>query len=302
MKKFLLSIIMIMALMPLTVKAQEITVGVGTDAKNLAPFVNSYPHSWCEVIYEASEIGQACTIGSMAFNYAGGSQLATNEIKIYLAETTKSEFANKSEWTAEDELTLVYSGTDVVLGDDEWETLTLLPPTNLSAIVEQDVEGYTYKYRITMMWEAVEGVDYYNVYVNTPSATDYYLGFSTGTSYIVGTDSETTIEFYVKSVLGEDESEASEKYTVVVGNVAVEEMTASFNIYPNPVENTLFLATELNVEEVAIYDIYGRQAMSQQVNKSTSQQVLDVADLKSGVYFVSIKTDKGNIVRRFIKD
>ena len=68
MKKFLLSIVMIMALMPLTVKADEIIVGEGTDAKNLAPFVNSYPNSWCEVVYEASEIGKACTIGSMAFN------------------------------------------------------------------------------------------------------------------------------------------------------------------------------------------------------------------------------------------
>lgn len=386
MKKFLLSIIMIVALMPLTVKADEIIVGEGTDAKNVAPFVTSYPHSWCEVIYEASEIGKACNIDSIAFNTVDGPQLTVDEIKIYLAETTKSKFANKLEWTAEDELTLVYSGTNVVLGDDKWETFKLdaifnyggeknlavvisktatnwnlnngklryscyddpnsvmftasdtdasfaqypvgeglaiygqkpvmklieaeetvtptelLPPTNLRAIVEQDVPGYNYKYRVTMMWDAVEGVDYYDVYVNTATATDFYVGFSTGTTYIIGSPSEGMIEFYVKSIAGEEESEASEKCIVVIEDDAVEENTTSFNVYPNPVKDRLFLATELNIKEVSIYDIYGRETKVCSLQSTDFVNTVDVAELNSGVYFISIKTDNGNIVRRFVKD
>ena len=73
------------------------------------------------------------------------------------------------------------------------------------------------------------------------------------------------------------------------------------NIYPNPVEDELTIATEANVEEIAIYDIYGR-TMRQQVNKTTGQQVVEVANLETGIYFINIKTDKGNIVRRFIKN
>ena len=73
------------------------------------------------------------------------------------------------------------------------------------------------------------------------------------------------------------------------------------NIYPNPVEDELTIATEANVEEIAIYDIYGR-TMRQQVNKTTGQQVIDVDDLENGIYFINIKTDKGNIVRRFVKN
>lgn len=383
MKKFLLSIVMIMTLMPLTVKADEIIVGEGTDAKNLAPFVNSYPHSWCEMIYKADEIGQACNIGNIAFQYSTGAQFTVDTINIYLAETTKSVFASKSEWTPKDELTLVYTGTNVILGDEEWESFELdtsfaysgeknlalvisktaskseltlawscyedstsvmftasdadasfaqypvgeglsfydkkpvmklieaeetvtptelLPPTNLRATVEQDVPGYNYKYRVTMMWDAVEGVDYYDVYVNTESATDFHLGLSTGTTYIIGSASEGTIEFYVKSVLGEEESEASEKYTFVIEDNAVEEITPSFNIYPNPVKDRLFIATELNVEEVSIYDIYGKETKVYTLQSTDSINTVDVAELNSGVYFVSIKTDKGNIVRRFVKD
>ena len=73
------------------------------------------------------------------------------------------------------------------------------------------------------------------------------------------------------------------------------------NIYPNPASDILTIATEANVEEIAIYDIYGR-AVRQQVNETTGQQVVDVADLETGVYFVNIKTENGNIVKRFVKN
>ena len=78
--------------------------------------------------------------------------------------------------------------------------------------------------------------------------------------------------------------------------------STTLNIYPNPVEDKLFLATEIHIEEIAIYDIYGRHTISQQANETRSQQVIDVDDLNSGVYFVKIKTDDGNIVKRFIKN
>ncbi len=73
------------------------------------------------------------------------------------------------------------------------------------------------------------------------------------------------------------------------------------NIYPNPASDILTIATELRVKEVSIHDIYGR-AVRQQVNETTGQQVVDVADLENGIYFINIKTDKGNIVKRFIKN
>ena len=58
----------------------------------------------------------------------------------------------------------------------------------------------------------------------------------------------------------------------------------------------------MNVEEIAVYDIYGRLAMSQQVGKSASQQVVDVAKLNRGIYFVNIKTDNGEIIRKVVKN
>ena len=44
------------------------------------------------------------------------------------------------------------------------------------------------------------------------------------------------------------------------------------------------------------------ESTSLQVYKTTSQQVVDVADLDAGVYFVNIKTENGNVVKRFVKN
>ena len=100
---------------------------------------------------------------------------------------------------------------------------------------------------------------------------------------------------------GDIESEQSEQACVKTLGETIEEISSSLLLYPNPVKNELIIATEMNVEEIAIHDIYGR-TMRQQVNKTTGQQVIEVADLENGIYFINIKTDKGNIVRRFIKN
>ena len=80
-----------------------------------------------------------------------------------------------------------------------------------------------------------------------------------------------------------------------------EEQISSVNIYPNPVSDRIFIEAETEIEEVVVYDIYGRR----QVTETPSRQgnlSIDLSDLKSGIYFVKINTEKGNIVRRIIKD
>ena len=75
------------------------------------------------------------------------------------------------------------------------------------------------------------------------------------------------------------------------------------NIYPNPVNDRLYIETQTLTQTltVEIYDVYGRH----QVTETPSHQgnlVIDLSNLKSGIYFVKINTEKGNIVKRIIKD
>ena len=81
----------------------------------------------------------------------------------------------------------------------------------------------------------------------------------------------------------------------------IEEVTSSVNMYPNPVSDKFYIETEVEIEEAVIYDVFGRQ----QVTETLSRQgdlVVDVTNLNSGVYFVKIVTSEGEIVKRFVKN
>ncbi len=152
---------------------------------------------------------------------------------------------------------------------------------------------------INVTWNTVNDATSYDVYRN-----DEFIANVGNNSYVDTTATVTGEEYCyrIKAVFNNNNSALSEESCIVVkNNESLEELRSDINIYPNPANDRLTIATELHVEEISIYDIYGRHALSRQVAKSPSHQVIDVAGLNSGIYFINIKTDKGNIVKRFIK-
>ena len=150
---------------------------------------------------------------------------------------------------------------------------------------------------VVLTWDTTANAKRYYIY-----SADTLVAKTAYTTYnIVKLEYNTEYCFTVTAVNGELESEKSQEACGKTLGEGVEELSSSINVYPNPVENELILATELQVEEISIYDIYGRQAMRQQVGEATGQQVVDVADLEAGVYFVKIVTSNNEVVRRFVK-
>ena len=81
-------------------------------------------------------------------------------------------------------------------------------------------------------------------------------------------------------------------------NIDEAEQTSPLNLYPNPVNDKLYIVTEAEIEDVVVYDVFGRQQSTVNGQQSLS---IDMSDLNSGVYFVKIYTDNGNFVKRIIK-
>ena len=80
-----------------------------------------------------------------------------------------------------------------------------------------------------------------------------------------------------------------------------EENVNEFNIYPNPVKETLFLdAGNIEVNEIQILDITGKKIMVK--NMSLTNTSLDVSDLKKGIYFITLFDGKNRIQKKFIKN
>lgn len=145
---------------------------------------------------------------------------------------------------------------------------------------------------ILVSWDAIDNAISYEVFRNGK-----FLANATETNY-----TDTNIKkdeeycYQIKAVYDNNKSILSKKSCIIAKGDNIEEFKSSFNIYPNPVDDKLYIETDENVYEVNIYSING-----QRVNNATSQRVIDVAGLKSGIYFIKIETDNGNIIRRFVK-
>lgn len=84
-------------------------------------------------------------------------------------------------------------------------------------------------------------------------------------------------------------------------NVPLDE---SVQVYPNPVENELYIQTDLgNIQSVYIYDITGRGIENLTYTKpSGSRYIINTETLAKGIYFVKIKTVDREITQRIVKN
>ena len=171
-------------------------------------------------------------------------------------------------------------------------TLAVVPtvPTNVK------VEA-TSTSSVKVSWSAAENAQRYYIYNGgTFVAKTAYTEYN-----IVGLEYDTEYCYTVTAVNGEVESEASEQACGKTLGEGVEELASTLNIYPNPVNDKLYIETEVEIEEVVIYDVYGRV---QNLRNSETQNLsisVDVTNLNSGVYFVKVVTENGEVVKRFVK-
>ena len=156
-----------------------------------------------------------------------------------------------------------------------------------------------------LTWKAVELATYYNVYYITTEG-DKLIGASEETEFKIKLSNPGEYCFYITAANLAGESEKSNTDCVKYegngnddDNESIEELSSAINVYPNPVSDKLYIETETVVKEVVIYDVYGRQQELSAV--SGQQSVIDVANLNSGVYFVKVVTENGEIVKRFVK-
>ena len=182
------------------------------------------------------------------------------------------------------------------------EYLDPAQPTNFTATVLSESE-------VLLEWTGDANTSSYDIYENAE-----ILGNTTETSFVVKNLSLGWHCFKIFGVNGVKRSEPSEIQCVEMemgnGNEdenenenedenedGVEEITSSLLLYPNPVEDRLYIETL--TQTVEIYDIYGRRQELSAISYQLS--AIDVSNLKSGVYFVKIVTSEGETVKRFVK-
>ena len=162
------------------------------------------------------------------------------------------------------------------------------PARNLSASVNGN--------QLTVQWNAPEKGNPvgYNVYINGKLTEEK-------TSSLEYSSTANNCK-YVEIVAVYENDKTSVGIAKFVGiEESIEEFkTDDINVYPNPVNDRLYVETLTQTLTIEIYDVYGRQ----QVTKSLSHQgalVVDLTNLNSGIYFVKVVTENGNVVKRIVK-
>lgn len=141
-----------------------------------------------------------------------------------------------------------------------------------------------------LTWNAVEGATYYSIYFDGE-----LLGSTQNLEARIKLPEPGEYCFIVAA--GNLAGESNSEPVCVKYGEGVEELSAALNIYPNPVNDKLTIETEANIEEISIYDAFGR--LMTKVNGQTT--TVDVSEYNAGVYIMKVRIDNGETVKRFVK-
>ena len=190
----------------------------------------------------------------------------------------------------------------------KWQLSSPISPIITTTSLPNGVIGATYNAQLEatgtapITWALASGVLPTGLTLSTE-------GVISGTPTTTGT---STFTVQATNNIGSDTKELTIKIEDGVGIVETH-CNASLQVYPNPTTGELRIEVagqaRNDVVNVAIFDVFGRQ-MSQisrhcgldpQPKSHISNQI-DISHLPAGVYFVKIRTEAGEVVRKVVKE
>jgi len=88
--------------------------------------------------------------------------------------------------------------------------------------------------------------------------------------------------------------------TSVVDNASITGVTdMEIDIYPNPTEDIFYIKTEKRIDDLAIFDIYGKKINS---NYIINSKTIDLNNQSKGHYFLHLTIDNKTIVKKIVKN
>lgn len=137
------------------------------------------------------------------------------------------------------------------------------------------------------------------LYLNMFTSEPLPRTLEVGESVEVTVGIEVYVKGYVETSIVVISDLASQYITVKINESLItgvdENLAASFEVYPNPMSNTLYINGD--VQDVTIFNAVGQQVLF--VEKANE---INVADLNEGLYFVRMSDKKGNsVVKKIVK-
>ena len=147
---------------------------------------------------------------------------------------------------------------------------------------------------IELAWDAPENneVAHYEIYRDSK-----FLGTTEELAFSDETPTGTFTYIYSVRPVYENCNGLMSSVEVYFSDENVNENNAiKASIYPNPSQNDFNIVCD-NMTRVTVYNVMGSVITDAQVNDSR----YTISDLESGVYFINIETNNGNVVRKVVK-
>ena len=91
------------------------------------------------------------------------------------------------------------------------------------------------------------------------------------------------------------------KWTEKTGISTITNDELRMTVFPNPTSGKIVFSGQLLDVSIKIYDIVGKMQESRISEIGQSEIILDISHLPSGIYFVKLKTDKGIVTQKIVK-
>ena len=269
---------------------------------DVMPFVNLNDKRLFVTVNETTTTGNASYNGETVFHHIMMKMLPNHEgttLNLTSSELQHFEFSYDMNDTHMEELT----DLEVAVWIQDYYDHTIYNSNYLYEYTEhpypvQNLQLADNDTSLLITWEAPEKGNPvgYNIYINDSLMAENHNELSYSTKEANGL---TVVK--VVAVYENDKTSASiiDNIVVELNTESINENTYSLNIYPNPANDKLYIEALTQTQTVEIFDVYGRRQKS--IVNSQRSTVIDLSELKAGIYFVKINTEKGNIVKRFIK-
>ncbi len=165
-------------------------------------------------------------------------------------------------------------------------------PTNLA--VAADI------YRATVVWTPGGDENRWNVQIRANTDEWSEIIVETHTDHVFNNlQPNTPYQVRVQAVCDELNSEfAMISFNTLPDGITDYELATT--LYPNPNTGQFTIHnSQFTIHSIDIYDVYGKLLKTVEVNSNTA--VIDAQDLASGMYFVRISTEKGVVMKSFVK-
>jgi fibronectin type 3 domain-containing protein len=140
----------------------------------------------------------------------------------------------------------------------------------------------------------------YNIYHKYENEDFAILEFTETINFTHEELDNGTHHYYVTAVYEGGESDPSNEIevTVMVATSLNEIHFASFNLYPNPARDHVFIDGMEDIKNIRIFNQAGQTIKL--IGVTGINRKIDISDLSTGLYVITIETSNGKISKRFI--